>query len=52
MARKALYQKGNMTEFVTVHSLCNPGTWIILLCTLGMIIPYWVLSPSHKIKLI
>ena len=52
MARKALYQKGNMTEIVTVHSLCNPLTWILICFTSGLILAYWIGSPSHKIKLI
>ena len=52
MARKALHHKGNMTEFVKVHSLCSPGTWLLILCTGGMILPYWRLSPRHKIKMI
>lgn len=47
MARRALHHKGNVTEFVKVHSLCSPGTWIRFYC-----IPYWIISPRHKIKLI
>lgn len=47
MARRALHHKGNVTEYVKVHSLCSPGTWF--LCWL---IPYWIVSPRHKIKLI
>ena len=35
MARKALHQKGNLTELVTVHSLCSPVTWILILFTGG-----------------
>ena len=52
MARKALHQKGNLTELVTVHSLCSPVTWILILFTVGMLPLYWIVSPSHTIKLI
>ena len=50
MARVALHHKGNWSEFVIVHSLCNPVTWFLMLIP-GVLI-YWILSPHHKIKLI
>lgn len=52
MARRALHHKGNVTEFVKIHSLCSLGTWLLILFTGGMILPHWILSPHHKIKLI
>lgn len=50
MARRALHHKGNVTEYVKVHSLANPLTWVLIFGTGGLMFFYWVISPSHVIK--
>lgn len=50
MARRALHHKGNMTEYVKVHSLVNPITLLLIGCTFSLILLYWLISPQHVIK--
>lgn len=44
--------KGSYTEFVKVHSLSNPITWILIGMTGGSILIYWIVSPQHTIRII
>lgn len=50
MARRALHHKGDLTEYVTVHSLCSPKTRALIGLTCGMIALYWMISPRHVIR--
>ena len=56
MARRALNHKGTVAislyESVKVHSLFSLGTWLLMCCTAFLIVPYWIVSPKHVIKLI
>lgn len=50
MARYALHHKGDITEYVTIHSLMNPLTWIPICFTVGWVLVYWWISPKHVVK--
>lgn len=50
MARRALHHKGDLTEYVKVHSLCSPKTWFLMMITSGVVALYWTISPRHVIR--